>query len=807
MDWIVAAYDWWKGLDRVAQISVASGIVTLILAAIALLGWLLRRRLRAARPPHPPEPLQEDSLPSFAGLAARPAVNTEGFLAREAELARLNQLVTDGKRVIWVTGPTQAGKTWLVSQWVGDNGDPDMFARFGMDEGPTLDGVLEGINSFLCRHGEQGFDAACKAAEASLDQRLAELVHVLDKGRWVILLDSFEAVAADAAVRTFMERLQSDLRESVLLIGSRAMPEWGDAGAELPVGGIGEKAGFEILAEHGVDEEHRDALYQKVDGLPGALVRIAMLVRSRGVSAATRDLTGTAADVGEKLLSETFDALSEGAQRLWTGICLLPAPITRDAAREMCARDDFDASWDELARWKLLQMAGDRAELHPLARSAGEKRLGGMGAWRRACGQRVAKYYAGFALRAAEVEVRGAFEAEVENLVRGAELAQEYGESEALCAIARASGRLLYYWGFWAAWVQVMHVWHDQAASEDDPRELSESARLLGAALQARGAIVSAEESYSESLRAGEAAMDETLQAKALHALGTLWGNPAKHDHALSLMLRGLDLARQAEDRWEEASILHDVGALQQRQNQLEDAERNFAESQRLREALGEAHLAMYPEVARATLALQRGSREQAKSTYLKCLGKLRAVPDRSLEAIITYQLGNVALAEEDFPAAEEWYERAFAINRSLGKRVGEAESALQLALLADRRGDWDRARELLQGSHQVFLAAGDLRLARMAAYELGNRAFARGEYATAEPCLGEFASGEESDDRLPHRAGAWWALGEIAAARGDEEEAARRLRTAKQLFAETGVTPSKLDERLSGLESEIGRS
>jgi hypothetical protein len=119
MDWLAARYAWWQGLDLVAQVSFVAGIVGIAWAAIAGRAYVLRkRRERAAAPAVEEGPQPEDSPPSFAGLGARPPVNTEGFLAREAELARLNQLVTDGKRIIWVTGPTQAGKTWLVSRWV-----------------------------------------------------------------------------------------------------------------------------------------------------------------------------------------------------------------------------------------------------------------------------------------------------------------------------------------------------------------------------------------------------------------------------------------------------------------------------------------------------------------------------------------------------------------------------------------------------------------------------------------------------------------------------------------------------------------
>jgi hypothetical protein len=671
-----------------------------------------------------------------------------------------------------------------------------------MDERPTLEAVLEGINAFLCRHGERRFDAACKAPEASVDHRLAALVHVLDQGRWVILLDSFEAVAADAPVRSFVERLQSDLHGSALLLGTRAMPEWGDAGAEVPVREIGQAAGFTMLAGQGIEERHRKALYDKVGGLPGALVRIAMLVRSRGVAAATRDLSGTAADVGDRLLAETFDALSEGAQRLWTGICLLPAPLTREAARQMCARDDFDASWDELAHWKLLQMTEDRAELHPLARSAGEKRLEGMAAWRRACGQRIARYYADFAERNAED--REAIEAELENLMRGAELGVCFGQCEVASAIARASGRSLYYWGMWGPWTRLMETWHSAALSGGDMSEVSESARYLGSARQARGAITAAKEAYEESRRAAQASRDARLQSKSLHSLGTLWwGDPSKHDEALDLLLKALELARQVDDKWEEASILHDLGALQAQRGELDDAEDRLAASQRLRERIGETHLAMYSEVARANVALKRGRREEAKSTYLRCLQRTLALPDKHLEAMLHHQMGNVALDAEDFAAAARSYETARSMHEALGDLDGEAKAAYQMAIVARRQKDWSQARALLESTRYLSKSLGERKLLCEATWQLAVIAVEQGEYAVAEPLLEEFLSLSEGNEDRPRRGCAWWALGEIAEGRDEKGAALDRLRAAQELFRAMGATALKLDERLARLERE----
>jgi len=547
----------WDGLKRNWRevLYVAAAIVTLVL------GWLELRRRRRARGDEPSEDSEvEESPPSFAGLAARPAVNTRGFRARVAELARLNQLVADGKRVIWVTGPTQAGKTWLVSQWVRDNGDEGVFARFEMERGATVEGLLEGINSFLCRCGEGGFDAACRAPEASIEQRIAALARVLDARRWSLLLDSFETVGEAADFKGFVEKLQSDLRGSVVLVGSRVMPGWGDGGAELPVREIGTGAGYEILAEQDVAEEHRARLYDKVQGLPGALVRIAMLVRNRGPAAVEGELEGTAAEVGAQLLRETYEALSEGGQRLWAGLCLLPAPVTRKTAREVCAREDFAASWDELAQWKLLQMTEGRGELHPLARAVGERRLEGMVQWKRACALRIAKHYAQFAKD--KTKDRAALEAELGNVLAAARLAFRYEEWEALWGMGGPLYYPLGYYRRYAARDEVLQLSYQGAgkAHRRDKRALF--ACHLGSAEQHRGRYSSARALQSEALMIGQEEGNQTIIGHALHGLGWVALQERDYQGAEDLYRKALEAQQAAQDRLGQAHTLHQLGLI-----------------------------------------------------------------------------------------------------------------------------------------------------------------------------------------------------------------------------------------------------
>jgi len=678
----------------IAQI-VGEAIVVVGLVYGGLRLWLRRRH----RGRHKSEAEELASAPTepppLTGLAARPAVNTEDFRARELDLARLNQLAGDGKCVIWVTGPTQAGKTWLVSQWVADNGYAERFARFELEAGATLPGLLEGINSFLCRGGEHGFDPACRAPAATTDQQVAELVRVLNERRWVILLDSFETVSGEAEMKSFLARLQQDLRASLVMVGTQVMPEWGDAGAEVPLREIGEEAGLEMLAEQDIAVQHRKALYEKVGGLPGALVKIAVLVRNRGLAGATSELAGTAAEVGEKLLRETFDALSEGGQRLWAGICLLPARITRAAAREFCAREDFDASWDELARWKLLQMTEDKAELHPLARSAGEKRLGEMKPWARACGERIARYYAQFAQK--KHGDRAAIEAELENVLAAARLAFHYREWEALWAMGDALDDPLDFAGRWTVREELLRLCYEGAVAAKDSRARAAFSQNLGVALQQRGKLEEAEGFYNQSLAIEREVGNRVGIAQSLHQLGTVAQLRGKVEEAEDLYKQSLAIKREVGDRPGEAKTLHQLGRVAELRGKLEEAEGYYNQSLEIEREVGDRPGEAKTLHQLGVVAQRRGKLEEAEGFYNQSLVIAREVGDRPGEAKTLHQLGRVAQDRGKLGEAEVLYQQSLAIKREVGDRPGEARTLAQMSLLAEVQGNLKLAVERME--------------------------------------------------------------------------------------------------------------
>jgi len=687
----------------------ASDLVTLIWAAIALavavVGLLRLRRARrkAAREAHESAPEQEAPL---AGLTARPVMRAQGFKDREAELARLGDMMAQGNGVVWVTGPTQAGKSWLLSRYMLDNGLARRAGRFELRHGHRLLDVLEGINSFLCRQGENGFGAACGNPNLADVDRLGPLVHVLSRGKWVIILDSYEQVADSPELRKLVEVMQQDLVGSTVFVGSRVMPEWGDREAEIEVRAIEEQAGKELVREAGAPAEAADDLYRAVGGLPGALKLAGALAQERGASEVARDVKGAAGDVGEKLLAETFEAASEGARKVWAGLCLLPAPVTREAARAMCALDGFDEAWAELVRRKLLEPGAERAELHPLARAIGEARLGDMGAWPRACGKRGAAFYSEFAEK--KGHDRLAVEPELENLLAAARLAFQYAEWKALWRMGIALGEALDRAGRWAARDELLRLSYEGAGRAANRGARARFSHNLAIALQQRGDVEGAERLCRESLAIAREMGDRPGEAKTLHQLGIVAETRGDLQEAERLYRESLGIEREVADRPGEGATLHQLGTVAHTRGDLQEAERLYRESLRIERKVGDRPGEADTLHQLGIVAQIGGDLQEAERLYGESLRIKREVGDRPGEAKTLHQLGTVARISGDVQEAQRLYQESLGIERQVGDRQGEAMTLHGLGILAQRSGDVQEAQRLYRESLGIEREVGD---------------------------------------------------------------------------------------------------
>jgi uncharacterized protein HemY len=89
------------------------------------------------------------------------------------------------------------------------------------------------------------------------------------------------------------------------------------------------------------------------------------------------------------------------------------------------------------------------------------------------------------------------------------------------------------------------------------------------------------------------------------------------------------------------------------------------------------------------------------------------------------------------------------------------------------------RSLDLLEGREDLLEEIG------MSQLTLGRALMEQGQWDEAEQCFRAADADFEQYASVGHRAGAWVALGDLAARRGDDREAARQYRNAAEALRE----------------------
>jgi DNA-binding CsgD family transcriptional regulator/tetratricopeptide (TPR) repeat protein len=108
------------------------------------------------------------------------------------------------------------------------------------------------------------------------------------------------------------------------------------------------------------------------------------------------------------------------------------------------------------------------------------------------------------------------------------------------------------------------------------------------------------------------------------------------------------------------------------------------------------------------------------------------ADPPTPLRARVAAQLGRALMHLHEHDEARRWCDEALAVARAAGSAVDEARALINLALLAERHDDIQRARSLLNDARHRAAAAGDPVVELRAQDALGTLAYDVGDLAAA---------------------------------------------------------------------------
>ncbi|MCP2329762.1 DNA-binding transcriptional activator of the SARP family [Actinoalloteichus cyanogriseus DSM 43889] len=204
-------------------------------------------------------------------------------------------------------------------------------------------------------------------------------------------------------------------------------------------------------------------------------------------------------------------------------------------------------------------------------------------------------------------------------------------------------------------------------------------------------------------------------------------------DHWVATHEQALDAARRHGDRWEEATVLHNLGTAYWRLGQLPCALDHYQRALAVRRELGD-RTGTARSLGNLGLVLRRlGRLPEARERHEAALALFRRLDDRPGEA---RALGNLSIVEEllgDLDGALARHRHALAVFRELDDRPGEARTLGNLAILLRKLGRESEAEEHDRGALTLFRQLGDRSSEAMATAHLAAGMRRDGDLAAAE--------------------------------------------------------------------------
>lgn len=629
------------------------------------------------------------------------AASLDGFVGREEELAKLQEMVEDGSRLVTVVGAGGMGKTRLVRELCRRVLETFRGGVWFCDLSDTTDhdGLVGGVASVL------GVDlGAGPDGHARVGRVLAARAPTL------LVLDNLEQISELAAsvVRRWLEAgpaatvlatsrhpldvpgeaiLQLDslpVDDSIRLFSERAGRQW---------------AGWDRTRERGDVE----LLVQALDGLPLAIEMAAAHIQvlrpaemlSRLLDERSQAVVGSPVITGRHAtLKATFDwswdLLADWEQEALVQLSVFRGGFTLDVVDEVLKLTDAPATEHVvrslLRRCVLRLRVVDglrRFALYVSAREFASQKLDGE------AGYAVRRRHAACFARLRDEPIHRLAD-DIDNLLEAARWAAAAGEADLSGATCAAAMRVLVRRGPLDTAVTLAR---SALAGELRPDSRSEIRVFAVKALQAVGRSSEGVAICREALAQAQEAGDLEAECDATHFLAlSLF---ADDDAATrSYYERSLALAEQLGDVRRLAREHNGLGIALSRVFHLEEARRHLEAGARAARECGDLDIESKAISVLGVVARKQGRWDEAGELYERAISHARALGYRRQEGIILSNLGALELDRGRLHLGRATLDEALAIHNEIGEVRSEVIALGNLALSSLVLGEHDEALE-----------------------------------------------------------------------------------------------------------------
>ncbi len=630
----------------------------------------------------------------------RPVPEYRRFVGRDAEVATLLRwLAEPGGTVVGIEGPGGSGKTALLHAvtdaceaagrcWhsiiVGECCVVPLFDAFvwvACADGSGLATVLEAVARTLDYPG---------LLARSIEDRRQAVRDLLSKRAVLLLVD--DADRGDPSILSFLSDLPG--RSRALVTARRRLPS--EVRALLPEPLAQDAVRELLLAE--AERQGAPEMGRALVGMPLAAAArypllagwaVGQLRRGQTVERVRQRLARAEGEVFGEMFAASVAGLRPAARELLATLPLLAAPTNR-ATLLAAGGEAAENALDELLESSLLESSGPptdearRYELHAVTRSFVQAHLPLAPGPQRQALARLARHYARLAETwggaAPNWRSFGRLERELPNIMAvleasSAQAREREGEPPGPAfdqSILHLAYGLRNVFSLGGAWSEGLVLFH----------RAIEAARRLGDA-RAEGWNLYRLGVLHYELGSGGYAEVAQRAREAVEILGNA-GDLRGRGHALRLL-----------------------GRATRARGNLAEAERLLMQAEVLLGEHGHGDDVAIVRASRADLLRLSGRLEAARELYDAVLAM--GLRDPVTEANVRKDLGEIALACDQLPAAEASFQAADALAAPAGARAIVAHSRLGQARVAQRSGDLDRAVSLAREAADLFERLGDL--------------------------------------------------------------------------------------------------
>lgn len=314
---------------------------------------------------------------------------------------------------------------------------------------------------------------------------------------------------------------------------------------------------------------------------------------------------------------------------------------------------------------------------------------------------------------------------------------------------------------------------------------------------------------YGEVIQLNEEMNSHEMHPGSLNWLGRAYSDRSDYTNAAEAHRSAAEEAA-GTDAKEHANALHGLATIALEQGAYEQARTGFQEALQIRQEIGDRYGEAATRHQLATILLNQGYRDRAQEEFHEVLRLRKKLEDWIGEAATRHNIASIALKQGEYDQARDDFSKVLELRRAINDRAGVAETQNTLATLALLQGHYDQARDTFEEALKFFIDIADWKGEAAARHGLASIALDQGNYGKAQESFVKVLSTRQKIGDW-YGEGETWAqlgtLGLIVSDRHSQKRAALQLLIiSHQIFSDIGASDrERVWQWIAGVANKLG--